>query len=192
MMMRTNSLFAALLVLGCSGTHDETVPLPEPARVSAITPTVIPVLSAPPPHAPPAPAGSEMSPIRIEIVFLPAPPVSTLPTSLPNVVRSAAPAAIPVPVQPVTEARVIVCGTSWCVHCGNLRRDLGTRGVPHAYVDLDSKSAMTTTDGRYAQEIPANLQNAVPITRVVEPSGKRTWVQGNNAAGVERAYRGLR
>lgn len=192
MNMRQNPKLAVLLAVvtlaqaACSQTNDTPIPLPEPTRVSAV-----PATSSAPTPPPAAAASGQVTPIRIEIVFLPPPlppsvPVA-LPTTSPPVVL---PPPTPAPTQPVTESRVIVYGTSWCVHCGTLRRELAARGVPHAYVDLDDKVALTSRDGQYAREIPENMRNAVPVTRVVQRNGQAIWVHGNNPAGVERAYRG--
>jgi len=76
---------------------------------------------------------------------------------------------------------VTVFGTPWCPACRSLERSLKERGVPYAYVDLESARPGST------EGMPDEMRNVVPVTKVAN-AGQITWVKGADAARVERAY----
>lgn len=185
----------SLSALGCGRGQEETIPLPEPTRTASV-PAAQP---RPSPAALPTAATHPEEPrtIRIEIVFpgLPvAPPTPPLPGTTPSTpaLQPGSNTTTPTPAPtPTADSRVIVYGTAWCMPCRNLRTALDARAIPFAYVDVENQKALATPAGRRISEMPSHLRGAVPVTRVVRPTGATTWVQGNDANGVERAYRSV-
>lgn len=118
------------------------------------------------------------------------PPVGTAPAP-PSTTRTSATTPPPTAQPPVaSDARVIEYGTNWCGPCKQLKADLTARQVPFVYVDLEDPSAMRSPAGVRAAEMPANMRNGVPVTRVVRKDGGVEWVQGAAAARIEGLYRG--
>lgn len=87
----------------------------------------------------------------------------------------------PRPLPAPNQRSVTVFGSRWCPACRSLERSLKARGVPYAYVDLESARPGST------EGMPAEMRNVVPVTKVMH-AGQITWVKGADAAGVERAY----
>ena len=64
------------------------------------------------------------------------------------------------------------------------------RQIPFVYVDLEDPQAMKSPAGLRAAEMPANMRNGVPVTRVVRRDGGAEWVQGGSGERIERLYKG--
>jgi hypothetical protein len=58
------------------------------------------------------------------------------------------------------------------------------------FVDIENRAELATPAGAHIAEMPPEMRHAVPATRVVARDGKPTWVRGDDAPRVERAYRG--
>ncbi|MCC6899957.1 MAG: hypothetical protein IT377_13335 [Polyangiaceae bacterium] len=135
-----------------------------------------------PPRKSTSRGGPPAAPFPVNIPSLPAAPTADLPPPVP--------APRPSQSERREVSRVIVYGADWCRPCQDLKVSLRERGIPFVFIDMDDKTAMSSAEGRLITEMPANLRGAIPATRVVRPIGAVTWVSGNNAHGVEAAYRG--
>jgi hypothetical protein len=109
---------------------------------------------------------------------LPFPLPAGLPTAPPSMPATPK-APVPAP-QPATASRVTVFGIQGCGACASLKSKLAARSVPYTYVDIDSAKAGT---------VPHEAYGKVPKTRVVGKTGAVTWVEGDDAEKIERAYR---
>lgn len=148
----------------------------------------------------PVPAASSPEEFSRELAWLfkvlaPRPSTSDRPATEPGV-ETTQPGLAPATAQSnraaehAASSRVIVYGAAWCHACVSLQRRLKDRQVPFAYIDIEDKRALATADGAHITEKPATMGNVVPISRVVQTNGQPTWVRGDGAESVERAYRG--
>jgi hypothetical protein len=185
-------------------------PAPPPGQPQPASPGATPPGATPPGATPPASTGTPaMTPFQIPWFPLPTAFPSTLPQipglpalpALPGLgvpgVPTAPPAApgkpgtpsAPAAPAPQAVARVVVYGTKWCGPCKSLKADLTRRGVPYEWVDVEDPKAPGTPAGQRANEIPASMRGAVPVTRVTQRSGQVVWVRGADGARIEQAYR---
>jgi glutaredoxin len=103
---------------------------------------------------------------------------------MPNV-PGLGPSAVP----PIGEAKVVVYGTRTCPACTKLKSDLRARRVPFDFIDLEDPLQLNSPLGRASADMPANMRNGIPVTRVTQKSGQTVWVQGADAPKIEKAYR---
>lgn len=119
------------------------------------------------------------------------PPFGTATTTPPPATQTTSTAIPPIVQPPVASSeRVIVYGTNWCGPCKQLRADLPVRQVPFVFVDVEDPQAMKSPAGVRAVEMPGNMRNGVPVTRVVRKEGGVEWVQGAAGDRIERLYKG--
>ncbi len=123
-------------------------------------------------------------------VFPTAPPASHQPAPTPPTATATTTKPAAAPVEPQAESRVIVYGTTWCSACRNLKSQLTARNVPFVDIDVENERAMRSPAGSHAAEMPPEMRNGVPVTRVVQTNGVPLWVQGCAPDRIERAYRG--
>lgn len=150
-------------------------PTPKPARPRRSAPT--------------SPGGLSAMPFPVTI-NLPLPTVPAWPTLPAMDLPTVPPEPRPSQSDRRETNRVIVYGAEWCSPCQHLKGSLRQRGVPFVSIDIDDKAAMSSGEGQLIAELPPDKRNGIPLTRVVQPNRRTTWVHGNDAARVERAYRG--
>lgn len=78
---------------------------------------------------------------------------------------------------------VTVYGATWCPSCKALEATLRDRKIPFDLVDVDREPA------RYEMARKASGTNGVPLTNVIR-GPQVSWILGNDADAVERAYKG--
>lgn len=150
-------------------------PTPKPARPRRSKPT--------------SPSGLSAMPFPVTI-NLPLPAIPAWPTVPARDQPTVPPEPRPSQSEPRETSRVIVYGADWCRPCQQLKGSLRQRSVPFVFIDIDDQAAMSSTEGRLIAELPPDKRNGIPLTRVVPPNRQTTWVHGNDAGRVERAYRG--
>ncbi len=77
---------------------------------------------------------------------------------------------------------VTVYDASWCSACRSLEAKLTERKIPFDTIDVD-KNREAYDRARNA----AGMGNGIPLTHIVKSTS--TWVLGDDANAVERAYR---
>ena len=105
--------------------------------------------------------------------------------SLVLVPASGAPARADAPVPAVSSlaAGVTVYGASWCGACKSLEAKLAQRNIPFEAIDVDRDRA--AFDRARAE---SGKGSSIPLTSVSRDTV--TWVVGDDASAVERAYKG--
>ena len=147
---------------------------PEGAPVGDPAPPPSSKQTTPAPKLPPLPFQLPTLPANLRLPF-------PLPAGLPTAPLAPAAPKAPVPApQPVTASRVTVFGIPGCGACASLKSKLAARNVPFQYVDVDGAKQGT---------VPREVAGKVPKTRVVGKTGAVTWVEGDDADKIERAYR---
>ena len=71
-------------------------------------------------------------------------------------------------------------GIQGCGACASLKSKLAGKHVPFQYVDIDSAKQGT---------VPHEVYGKVPKTRVIGKTGAVTWVEGDDADKIERAFK---
>ncbi len=71
-------------------------------------------------------------------------------------------------------------GIQGCGACASLKSKLAAKNVPYQYVDIDSAKQGT---------VPHEVYGKVPKTRVIGRNGAVTWVEGDDADKIERAFK---
>jgi glutaredoxin len=92
-------------------------------------------------------------------------------------------------VQPLPDARIILYGATWCSACSHLKQHLAARAVSYVFVDIEDRQAMASPAGAHAAEMPAQMRNGIPVTRVAQKTGEPQWFQGDDPDRIERASR---
>lgn len=143
--------------------------------------------SAPVGDPAPAPAPKQATPQIPQLPFqlptlpanlrLPFPLPAGLPTAPPAPAAPKGPTPAP---QPVSASRVTVFGIQGCGACAGLKSKLAAKHVPFQYVDIDSAKQGS---------VPHEVYGKVPKTRVIGKTGAVTWVEGDDADKIERAFK---
>src|SRR5262245_20851044 len=79
---------------------------------------------------------------------------------------------------------VTVYGANWCGACKSLEAKLAQKNIPFDVIDVDRQP-----DAYARARQAAGGPNGIPLTGV-RAGGEQTWVVGDNADRIERAYRG--
>ena len=82
-----------------------------------------------------------------------------------------------------SQTSVTIYGAAWCSACRSLEAKLDQRKIPFAVIDVDKN--------REAHERAKNasgMGSGIPLTHITQNTS--TWVQGDDADAVERAYKG--
>ncbi len=77
----------------------------------------------------------------------------------------------------------MIYGATWCSACRSLEGKLDTRKIPYSVIDVD-KNRDAYDKARNA----SGLGSGIPLTHITQH--RSTWVQGDDADVVERAYNG--
>jgi glutaredoxin len=151
--------------------------VPVPVPTASATASAAPSASADPDGVPSVTPYASPFPIVPKLPQIPGlPSIPGLPTSS--------------PVEPDGKAHVVIYGTRTCPACAKLKNDLIGRKIPYDFVDLENPLELNAPLGQGSAEMPASMRNGIPVTRIQQRSGKLVWVQGAEAARVEKAYRG--
>jgi glutaredoxin len=78
---------------------------------------------------------------------------------------------------------VTVYGASWCGACRSLEAKLAQRNIPFEKIDVDRNR-----DAYDRARAASGMGSGIPLTNIVRDTV--TWVQGDDADAVERAYKG--
>ena len=78
---------------------------------------------------------------------------------------------------------VTIYGATWCGPCRHLEATLTQRNVPFVVVDVDQNS-----DAYAKARTASGMGSGIPLTNIERSTV--TWVQGDDADAVERAYKG--
>jgi mycoredoxin len=82
-----------------------------------------------------------------------------------------------------SQAAVTVYGASWCSACRSLEAKLDERRIPFSLIDVD-KNREAYDRARRA----SGMGSGIPLTHITQNTS--TWVQGDDADAIERAYKG--
>lgn len=82
-----------------------------------------------------------------------------------------------------SDTSVTIYGATWCSACRSLEAKLDTRKIPFSVIDVD-KNRDAYDKARNA----SGLGSGIPLTHITKH--RATWVQGDDADAVERAYNG--
>jgi mycoredoxin len=82
-----------------------------------------------------------------------------------------------------SDSSVTIYGASWCSACRSLEGKLDQRRIPFSVIDVD-KNREAYDRARKA----SGMGSAIPLTHITQNGS--TWVQGDDADAVERAYKG--
>ncbi len=80
-------------------------------------------------------------------------------------------------------SNVTVYGASWCGPCRHLEAQLTQRNIPFEVIDVD-RNREAWDRARAA----SGMGSGIPLTSIARDT--ITWVQGDDADAVERAYKG--
>jgi glutaredoxin len=78
---------------------------------------------------------------------------------------------------------VTVYGADWCGACKSLEAKLAQRNVPFEKIDVDRNR-----EAYERARTSAGMGNGIPLTHVAKESPR--WFVGDDAEGIERAYKG--
>lgn len=78
---------------------------------------------------------------------------------------------------------ITVYGASWCPACKSLEAKLSQRNIPFDVIDVDRNR-----DAYERARSSSGMGSGIPLTNITRD--KVTWVQGDDADAVERAYKG--
>lgn len=82
-----------------------------------------------------------------------------------------------------SQSSVTVYGASWCSACRSLEAKLNERRIPFDMIDVD-KNREAYDRARNA----SGMGSGIPLTHVTQNTS--TWIQGDDADAVERAFKG--
>jgi mycoredoxin len=82
-----------------------------------------------------------------------------------------------------SQSAVTVYGASWCSACRSLEAKLNERRIPFDMIDVD-KNREAYDRARNA----SGMGSGIPLTHITQNTS--TWVQGDDADAIERAYKG--
>jgi mycoredoxin len=82
-----------------------------------------------------------------------------------------------------SQTAVTVYGATWCSACRSLEAKLDERKIPFSLIDVD-KNREAYDRARKA----SGMGSGIPLTHITQNTS--TWVQGDDADAVERAYKG--
>ncbi len=82
-----------------------------------------------------------------------------------------------------SDTTVMIYGATWCTACQRLEGKLDARKIPYSVIDID-KNRDAYDKARNA----SGLGSGIPLTHITQH--RSTWVQGDDADAVERAYNG--
>jgi mycoredoxin len=82
-----------------------------------------------------------------------------------------------------SQTAVTVYGASWCSACRSLEAKLDERRIPFSLIDVD-KNREAYDRARRA----SGMDSGIPLTHITQNAS--TWVQGDDADAIERAYKG--
>jgi mycoredoxin len=82
-----------------------------------------------------------------------------------------------------SQTAVTVYGATWCSACRSLEAKLDQRRIPFSVIDVD-KNREAYDRARNA----SGMGPGIPLTHVTQ--NVSTWVQGDDADAIERAYKG--
>lgn len=78
---------------------------------------------------------------------------------------------------------VTLYGASWCSACRSLEAKLAERNIPFDKIDVDNNR-----EAYERARAASGMGSGIPLTHVTK--GTSTWVQGDDADAIERAYKG--
>lgn len=82
-----------------------------------------------------------------------------------------------------SQSSVTVYGASWCSACRSLEAKLNERRIPFDMIDID-KHREVYERARNA----SGMGSGIPLTHITKNTS--TWVQGDDADAIERAFKG--
>jgi mycoredoxin len=82
-----------------------------------------------------------------------------------------------------SDTSVTIYGATWCSACRSLESKLDTRKIPYFVIDIDKNR-----DAYDRARNASGLGSGIPLTHITRHQA--TWVQGDDANAVERAYNG--
>lgn len=82
-----------------------------------------------------------------------------------------------------SQSAVTIYGAGWCSACRSLESKLDERRVPYSVIDVD-KNGEAYDRARKA----SGMGPGIPLTHITQNGS--TWIQGDDADAVERAYKG--
>lgn len=82
-----------------------------------------------------------------------------------------------------SDTSVTIYGATWCSACKSLEGKLDTRKIPYSVIDVD-KNRDAYDKARNA----SGMGPGIPLTHITQH--RSTWVQGDDADAVEKAYNG--
>lgn len=82
-----------------------------------------------------------------------------------------------------SDTSVTVYGATWCSACKSLEGKLDARKIPYSVIDVD-KNRDAYDKARNA----SGMGSGIPLTHITQH--RSTWVQGDDADAVEKAYNG--
>lgn len=82
-----------------------------------------------------------------------------------------------------SDSSVTVYGANWCSACKSLEKKLDERRIPFSIVDVDRNP-----EAHDRAKKASGMGSGIPLTHITQNAS--TWVQGDDADAVERAYKG--
>lgn len=82
-----------------------------------------------------------------------------------------------------SDTSVTIYGATWCSACKSLEGKLDARKIPYSVIDVDKNR-----DAYDKARSASGMGSGIPLTHITQH--RSTWVQGDDADAVERAYNG--
>lgn len=82
-----------------------------------------------------------------------------------------------------SQSSVTIYGATWCSACRSLESKLNERRIPFDIIDVDKHRELYDR-ARNA----SGMGSGIPLTHITQNTS--TWVQGDDADAIERAYKG--
>jgi mycoredoxin len=82
-----------------------------------------------------------------------------------------------------SDTSVTIYGATWCSACKSLEGKLDARKIPYSVIDVDKNR-----DAYDKARSASGMGSGIPLTHITQH--RSTWVQGDDADAVEKAYNG--